>query len=311
MDKHRGQDFPAAKLHSFKAFHEARAAREQSGISAPEFWFHELQITNSPGFSTRETLRFGKVTVVVGNNGIGKTAICDWLAGLTGDGCIQRWTRNTEVDVSARYFAPDDTQARMRIAGDGRVSYFSNSIKVPFYANPIQLIRLPQGHYSLNDEFGDVERISQVLSIDINMTQNLIEFIAEQNEGRIEDPRIELDDETGLSVLTTFNRKRKKHIAFCAMSDSERQRLLIEICVARARFTSRFLPTLLLLDGVHSLDHRAFQDFMDFMLSSDNHFQTLVTRILPPKTSGFDWAGWEFATLRGHWGNVTIDQSPF
>ena len=49
-------------------------------IFAPIGWFQQLIIHVSPLFEAETTLQFGKVTLIIGGNDIGKGALCDWLA---------------------------------------------------------------------------------------------------------------------------------------------------------------------------------------------------------------------------------------
>ncbi len=94
------------------------------------------------------------------------------------------------------------------------------------------------------------------------------------------------------------------------MSGSVKTRLLVEICVAWARFSAKKVPTILLLDGIASLDHDSFDDLMNFLSTPENNFQTILTRVYEPRDPCTKWGGWEYVRLVGTCGAVRIDQTP-
>jgi hypothetical protein len=131
VDTNRGREFPPAKLRSFKAFHEARIASEQGGISAPYCWFQEMIVSESPVFAAQQRFQFGKVTVLSGGNGSGKSAVCEWLTFLCGLDDANRWanSRATPLDISLSYFSPEKQTARLRQCIPGQFLFFQNKIR--------------------------------------------------------------------------------------------------------------------------------------------------------------------------------------
>jgi len=88
------------------------------------------------------------------------------------------------------------------------------------------------------------------------------------------------------------------------MSDSQRSILLIELSVAMAVFSSKFVPTILMLDGgVYSLDRHNFQRYAGYLLSPAEEW-TESQRLRRPEV--YLWSR-PIAAIRsgGMWANIS------
>jgi hypothetical protein len=77
IDKNNGSEYPAPTLHAFRRMHEDKIRRERGAISGRTGWIHSMHIDRSPIFRAPVDIQFSKVTVLHGDNGSGKTALCD------------------------------------------------------------------------------------------------------------------------------------------------------------------------------------------------------------------------------------------
>ena len=128
VDKHRGQDYPADTLHSYKSLHETRTAHELGGIHVPFGWVDRLTIHSSPLFSGEYTIDFAKLNLVVGYNGVGKTALCQWMAAVSNPTHLERWERiipsnRSRVSTEVRYFDPDPHRLSVNFLSNGYPKY--------------------------------------------------------------------------------------------------------------------------------------------------------------------------------------------
>ena len=97
-------------------------------------------------------------------------------------------------------------------------------------------------------------------------------------------------------------------LAFQDLSDSEQNRVVIEMAVELARFEAERQPTILLVDCMARFDRRQFQDYAEFIAAQTRQFQAVVTvpvRTHFPPVSLVE--GLHVARLRGHTANVTIE----
>jgi hypothetical protein len=79
-DLNNGRDYPPGTLHSYKALHESRVARELGEITCPFGWLEELTIRTSPFVRTAMEIHFTKATIFLGGIGSGKTTAAHYLA---------------------------------------------------------------------------------------------------------------------------------------------------------------------------------------------------------------------------------------
>lgn len=107
VDKKRGTDYPPGLLLSYKSLHESRIARELGGVHTPLGWITGLEVHSSPLFNGPINIELGKLTLFVGENGCGKTALCEWLASVVQVGYLERWARTHKgrkpVSVTVSY----------------------------------------------------------------------------------------------------------------------------------------------------------------------------------------------------------------
>jgi hypothetical protein len=91
VDKNDGVDYPPHVLLSWKAVHEFRIAREHGAVLNPFGWIESFHIIDAPVFKPDQNINFANLNVIVGDNAVGKTAICEWLWSLKDSSTLPRW----------------------------------------------------------------------------------------------------------------------------------------------------------------------------------------------------------------------------
>jgi hypothetical protein len=91
VDTNNGRDYPPPVLLSWKAAHEFRIAREHGAMLYPFGWVESLRITDAPVFKPDQRIVFTNANVIIGDNSVGKTTICDWLSSLKDSSKLRRW----------------------------------------------------------------------------------------------------------------------------------------------------------------------------------------------------------------------------
>ncbi len=319
IDKANGVDYPAAKLQAYKGLQEAKAARELSGLGYPVHWLEQLTVRCSPLLVPGSVIRFGKVTVFAGSNMVGKSALCDWLAGFGDQRCLWRWLphagRVTELDLELEYHQPEPVKVRMQIPASGQLGF-----SVDGQPGPVQPMRLSfvYLHEEWSREAGraadDLELLCRSLEIDPLHLPNLFPLIDSDGLGYARNLKLEAveeeDEATGRikarKILRADVRGTEKGLRFPALSHSEQQYVLVELAVALARYTARFAPTMLLLDGgMHRFGDENLAAIMTALSERMIQFQTVI--VLPrskdePVPAG---AGWTVVRLRHAGGRQT------
>lgn len=314
VDTNQGDKYPPELLHSYKALHEAQIAHKNQGIKFPFGWFREIRIEKSPIFSSHQIARFAKLTLIIGRNTTGKTALCEWLAGFLDLRHLNRWRKGKEsgypINIFLKYYNPEEKTLEMIIERTGQINYSDNGMVVPFNANPMKILY----PLSLRDidttGLNDLQIISRLLNMDESVVINLCNEIQRYPLAIIKNLTFE-ENESGRICLYLDMRDNCPGLSFNALSTGERELVLIEFISAAARFYAKYLPTLLILDGtVNTLSESWFQFYAKHFNAANSLFQVIV--VLPlqlEELSKSNWVGWEIIRTEGGRPNVIIEQS--
>jgi hypothetical protein len=320
VDNNQGRRFSSETLLSYKALQEARVEREHQGLYSPIGWLHRLTIVESPLVGRGQTVYFAKMNLLYGQNGAGKTAIVEWLAGTFG-GDLRRWrTPGAKLRIEVSYLTPQPLIIQMDVEEENSIHFRIDGNSVAF--NPIQL-RLVRPKWPDRNQHDDRLFIADSLGIEPVIVDNLVDEIHAFPHARIHNLRFvqevhdDDDMETGnpikpVTVLRLDVDGTVTGLPFSTLSGRERERVLIEFATAMARLSGRFAPTILLLDEFVGV---IFEEWFDFyshhFLDPSNQFQTFMC--LPTRDLDLDrvsWLGWEVLRLSGVKPSVLLSQFP-
>jgi energy-coupling factor transporter ATP-binding protein EcfA2 len=295
--------------------HEEKVRCEAGGIGAKVGWIHSLSIDKAPIFRTPADIQFGKVTVLHGNNGSGKTALCDWLQGISDPSTLSRWAdanKAGNLSFEVTYLDPFKQRLRIRVRSPEEVEYFVNGEPVPFDPNPVRFVRLRDLRQSAFSDrlpvMTDLEFLSKTLSVSPALVRNMMPLVGVQANSTVGSIRVEHHQDGSIRVWTDVHGTLPGLGLQDELSNSERSRVLIEIAAVFARYSAKRVPTVLLLDWTaKSFDDRWMRRVIDFLSTDDNPFQTVLERV----TNGL--GGHEMArvvNLHGSKSDVTVDSLP-
>jgi len=287
IDKNDGIDFPASLLRSYKRLHEEKIIRERDGLSTGTGWVHSLHVERGPVFRTPMQIEFGKVTILVGGNRSGKTAICDWLQGISDPSVVCEWSGSTNcpsLTFEVVYLDPGKHNIRVHVPSRDEIAYFVDGDPVPLPEHPIRFIRLTdfRDHFTLGSrppKIPDLEFLSETLRVHPALVRNILPLVSGQRGGTVARLQLEANEDGSVQVATevqgTFAGLTRGQL-----SNSERCQVLIEVAVVLARYSARRAPTILILDWeTKSLDSRWLRRMTEFLSSEENPFQTILERL--------------------------------
>lgn len=322
VDANRGMSYPAPLLLSYKGLHEGRMFREQHGLGLAVFWFQELTLHQSPLFAPRSNLRFGKLTVLVGENSKGKTALCEWISSFASPGDLWRWIRPfSPLDAELQLHMPDQHNVRLQLLKPQELRFAINSTPAASQALPIHFVFLREKlEDSLAEEMDDTKWIARQLGIDPLLLPNLFEWIQHSGSGWVKtlDLRDRPKDEEEENPpnekwLYADLKGGGEAYPYRDLSGAEQTIVLLELAIALAQSRARYVPTMLILDsGMWRFDRDNFQRVADRLCSSDLLFQSLI--VIPPRPKELlepKWAGWVIARMKSSPDGTIIDQHSF
>ena len=302
IDTNRGDKFPAPHLLNWKRLQEARISQEQGGVKSDFRWLHEIRLHNNFIFKPDTRLTIGKATLLWGDNGTGKTAICDWLAATNQARVLDKWSDEIAARGPLRYtvILYDPLEHAIKVCCDKKsISYTEDGNYKPIVTLPFKIIsiNLLSGH--LLSEIGDLEYVARSLRTDVADLKNFISLLGRELSHSVSNVRIvtaENPDENGEEIQADVE-GTSSGLFLRMLSWSELARVVIELGMAMAQFYSLLRPTLLILDfGRYSFDDKWIERYARFLLSDEIKFQCLIEFA---DKRGVDWAGWTLAEFRG------------
>lgn len=305
VDKNRGTDYPPGLLLSFKSLHEARIAREMEGLYTRFGWVEALHVHSSPLFEGSTKLELGKLTLLIGENGTGKTALCEWLAAASSARYLKRWqtlwSGRRPLDVEVCYLDPEPHSARVSFLSQHHPHYVLDGEATAISTASLRILFPGKLRFGLEPgEPDDLDLIAKVLRLEPLEVLALCEEVSREGTDDVRRLWFEQDPEDG-NVLQTDVKGTHAGLPFRALSGSECIRVLMELCIIAANRYAKTQPTILILDaGAWNLDTDWLERYGEFLSSPAIGFQTIAS--LPTRNLDLNklrWAGWKVFHLEG------------
>ena len=304
VDKHRGGDYPADKLHSYKSLHETRIARELAGIHVPFGWVDSFTIRSCPLFSGMCQIDFAKLNLVVGYNDVGKTALCEWIAASSNPTNLERWEKiipsdRSRVSTELHYCDPDSHRLSVNFLSNDYPKYELDGESTVGSIAPVKVIFPTEVRFSSPEE-DDLDVVSNALTLHQYEAKALCDDL-EESDDYFEGVWFEEVEDKRYMHVKVRTRTGSETRLLRTLSGSERARLMMQLGIVAANRLARMSPTILILDsGFCRLDADWLRRYAELLASPTCRFQTIaVTRSRDVDFDGSTWAGWKIIRLEG------------
>jgi hypothetical protein len=304
VDANKGNQYPPELLQSYKALHEAKISREQGGLRTPMGWVQQIEVQQSPLFLPGTTIRFGKVTVLEGRNCVGKTSLCEWLAGFADPSILHRWRRRgSELSLKATFYMPEKIEASLAVGPHGQLTYFHNGSPSPFLPHTPKVIflqeagmtdRKPQSEeQEAEDELAEIGRR---LGVSDTIVEALIEHSEIPVSGLLSGYRVEKTDEGRCLRVKVAGQHDDRY--FGELSTGGAAVALIEVAAALAGVAARYQPTVLAVDGwIDTLIGDSLYAVLELLCQPANSFQTIIVSRGEINRASFSKGDWQVVDL--------------
>ncbi|KDR39857.1 hypothetical protein BG61_29590 [Caballeronia glathei] len=306
IDKAKGCDFSADTLFAWKALAEARTAKQMNDIPSPLGWVEEIAFTQFANTDFLPRIRLSRRTLLWGKSGTGKTILLEAAASISQAKYAERF--------SASYIVNDDG-VRSPAPFGAKVTYStvdSLSKEISLRILGIELTRqdgsipclLPPGDLEViycseldcrrRDDEDDLDFMMRALHVD----KSALLALAKKGTNTVMAGEItirqgsETDDDTGDATLRykengdpyfeLLFRKACQNffVTYNRLSGSEKDRLILDLLIAKAREVCKQRLTLLLIECLAvSLDSNNLENLLGKL--TEGQFQVIVT--LPPR----------------------------
>lgn len=308
IDKNRGLDYPPGRLLSYKALHEAHVARELQGVYTRFGWLERLDIHSSPLFKEPTDIELGKLTLLIGGNAVGKTAVCEWLAAAANARYLRRWQRSkvdrNRLDAQVHYLDPEPHTVRVSFLSEDYPRYYLDKKFSALPIAPLKVIFPGELRFSREQE-DDLELVAAVLGLDKYEVLALCEDIPYKGTENV--TRAWFQQEDGPLRLYADVKSTHPGLPFRTLSGSECITVLLEFAILAANQFAETHPTILVLDAAWHFDTYRLKSYGELLSAPTMGFQTIAS--IPTRDINLDelrWAGWKVFRLDGEPPNVIV-----
>lgn len=311
IDKHRGDDYPVDKLHSYKTLHETRTAHEFAGLHVPFGWVDSVKISSCPLFLEEVTIKFAKLNLIIGANSVGKTGLCEWVASVSRPAYLERWSKvprdRKRLLAKMHYYNPDPHSICVNFLSDDYPRYTLDEQPTLICTDPVKVV-FPKRIYFDQEEWpDDLDLVAKSLGLHPYEVKALCANL-ETEDKYFHRIWFEDDDNGRFMHLEVLTKNGKESRDFRLLSGSERERLLMQLGILAASKLSNIGPTILCLDsGFWSLDTNWLKRYAEILASPVCKFQTIAST--PSKNINFSelmWTGWKLIYLEDKPPNVIV-----
>jgi hypothetical protein len=326
IDNNDGLRFPARLLESFRDEHEARIAAEHEGL--PIYRLSHLEIGENPMFLPNTAIPLSKVTLIVGNNGTGKSVIFRWIdqLGISSQPYDtphkDRWST---IEYTATLFAPHKRVLRVvRTLDDLR--FFLDGDEVLF--NPIsmeiinyeRLRRWPMLESFLKSkrdkagdlweaELDDVDLLAEYMDVNPLVIPRLLPQVGRFVPSPFSQLRIAEGNGNRRIIGDDLNSDRS--ISLHRASGSMLSRSVLEMQIAMANLTAKVMPTIFLINlGVLHFDLDNLKKYVDYFLSDKANFQVVLSTVNSAMADNGRELGWTILRLSGRAPHCQVQSFP-
>lgn len=305
-------------LLTIKRNHEIKIQYKQKGFNVDNGMMTEIEICNLGPIIDHINLTFYNRNIILGDNGVGKTMICEMITSLTNKEFLTRWKRQRQLRGNAychlHYFRNESNKFTIAINSRSVVTYKLNDIEYPFL-DPAITTFYPKEEFFAFLNMTKAEYIEQadkgLEAIDLlendliyglaryfrlskDEFATVISAMATERKYFIHDIRLS-EDRKDLEVNYGFTMDRGYH-SFHSYSGGEKQRIILEICIRIASFYARFKPTILLIEHTSfgTIDIAGINHLLKILREEKLGFQFFFTSMVERKeldTTGY--AVWE------------------
>lgn len=305
IDKNKGGDYPAHALFAWKELAEARVRKQMNDTPSPLGWVESIEFTMFPVLSSLPKIYLSRHTLMWGKPASGKTSILEAAASICNSRFADRFNGTLirgedgelyPVTFSAKllYSTVDvlEKEVCMDITGP-KLTRRVNMRSCLLPPGDLEVIYCSESDCRKKDYEDDVDYFMRVLNVDKSTLFALVEIGATTViSGKIDFVHADdYDEENDRKYLKNkengepyYNLRFKKEnsnffLSYAGLSGSEKDRLIIDLLITKAREICKERLTLFLIDDIAiGLDKSNFEILLRALAKED--FQSIVS--LPP-----------------------------
>lgn len=258
----------------------------------------------TPLLCADESLLLSKISVFLGNNGIGKTAICEWISGLESIKYLKRWLDLSKSQpIILRFDIKDANKHNLSLKlSNSSLTFSLDGNDIPENPYPFRIILASKKSFS-TEGMDDADILAKHLNIDKATLKKYSSRVGSHLYCTIN--KIQFRDENSKTNVYVDMEGTKPNLRFVSLSGGEKGRVILELAIAISQFLSSTTPVILIIERDNfGLDTVSATKYVDWIISNNFHFQTIIVTL--PHDNDVDWSKCEVIHFIGEPPNVKI-----
>ena len=293
-------------LTRYKNRHEFLISAELGEYTYPLNWINQIKIEGTV-FSKPIELNLGKVTLITGSNGTGKSTIVEIMDSIFEQKIHSRWNK-PKVNFATEVKLDNPVLSKFTAHIENNQLYFSvGKTKQPFVPYDFFVLCL---NGELRSNTDDLKTIADCLNLERSFVKSMLNTTGIKHGLRTRKMEI-VETRTKPYPVDKLNvdvgNWWPQTLGSC--SGTEYSSVILDIAISFATEISKYKSVLLLIDwgATYSFDDLNIKKYLDYLQSSQAHFQTIFVSHNPrPK---LDWSGWAIAKMINDNGDIEVLQN--
>jgi energy-coupling factor transporter ATP-binding protein EcfA2 len=304
--KAKDNKYASDLLTRYKNRHEFLISAELGEYTYPLNWINHLKIEGTIFLKPIE-INLGKVTLLTGENGTGKSTIVEIIASIFEQRIYPRWNKPS-INFSTEVKLDNPVLSKFTaLIDNNQLFYSTNKVQQPFVPYDFFVLYLNE---SIRSKTDDLKNIADCFGLERSFVKSMLNTSGIKHGLRTKKMVIEETrkkpypvDNLNVDVGNWWPQ------SFKSCSATEQSSIILDIAISFATEISKFKSVLLLIDWspTYWFDDLNIKKYLEFLQSSQAHFQTIfVSHNSRPK---LDWSGWAIAKFVKTNGEIKVIQN--
>lgn len=273
--------YDAQTLIRMKDAHEYQISCDMGMQQRPIMSIKSLTFVTHPFFDNGTTFNLTNATILIGDNGSGKTAFIESLYGILKNTVLNRW-ENDDMEVFVTMGNPIFQVVSYQYH-DKVIRYFTDNHQIGFCPYDIDVFLLSDNElWNCNSKecHSDIEKVARKIGIQESIVRVMIESVDLTDSIMVSDVKIieeDLDGQKYERLYLTLN-TNDRQVTYFNLSSSQKFGFILDLICGYMKRVARFKHAILLIDDVlNNFDKKWKSFFLASLQKIGNYVQTIIT----------------------------------
>lgn len=304
--KAKDNKYTSDLLTRYKTRHEFQISAELGEYMYPFNWINKIKISGT-NLENVLSINLGKVTLLTGSNGTGKSTVIEILDSTFEQRILPRWNKpdikfSTEIKIDNPVLSKFTSKIRHNY-----LHYSINDLVQPFVPYDFFVLNLSDTNEKAED---DLKYIASHFGKDRAFLKSMLLTTGIKHGLRTKS--IELKEKRKIpypveKLYVDIGNNRTQSFKSC--SSTEQNSVILDIAISIATEVAKFKSVLFLVDWTktNNFSDGNIEKYLNYLQSSNAHFQTVFAS--HNERPNLDWSGWAIAKFIKEEENIMVIQN--